>query len=215
MALLPELPKVALDVVADRSDEREGFLSLQRYELALVGVAGAIRPFRYDMVTRRALDAAIMAAHHLDASGAPCVYLRSAVRPPAALRDPPAAGALRYAAGALWEVPAGLIEPGEAPDAAAARELEEELGFTVNAGALQPLGPSAFPAPAFIGERHYFFHVRVDPSTRAEPAGDGSPLEEGAHVVSVPLDRALAACRAGEVADAKTELALRRLAEIL
>lgn len=204
MALLPELPKVALDVVADRSDEREGFLTLQRYELAL----GGGRSFRYDIVTRRALDAAVMAAHHLDASGAPCVYLRSAVRPPVVLRDAPSAGA-------LWELPAGLIEPGEAPDAAAARELEEELGFVVRADAMQPLGPSAFPAPAFIAERHHFFHVRVDPGTRREPGGDGSPLEEGAHVVSVPLERALAACRAGEVADAKTELALRRLAEIL
>ncbi|MBX3204084.1 MAG: NUDIX domain-containing protein [Labilithrix sp.] len=210
MAILPELPKVVLDVVADRSDEREGFLSLQRQELALVGAAGRGRPFRYDMVLRRALDASIMAAHHLDPSGAPCVYLRSAVRPPAALRPGAEPGE-----GSFWEVPAGLIEPGEAPSAAAARELEEELGFKVDASAMQPLGPSVFPAPAMIGERHYFFHVRVDPETRTEPGGDGSPLEEAAHIVSVPLERALAACKAGEVADAKTELALRRLAEIV
>ena len=94
-------------------------------------------------------------------------------------------------------------------------ELEEELGFTALPDQMQPLGPNTFPAPAVVGEIHFFFHVRVDPKTRMEPGGDGSPLEEAARIVSVPLSRALAACKAGEVADAKSELALRRLAEIL
>lgn len=210
MAVLPELPDVALEVVADRSDAREGFLNLERYELAAIDAAGRSRPFPYDMVVRRALDASVMIAHHLDASGEPYVYLRSAVRPPIAFRR-----VAPKAAAVLWEVPAGLIEPGEAPDVAAAREVEEELGFTVSADAMQPLGPNTFPAPGVLGEIHFFFHVRVDPRTRKEPEGDGSPLEEAARIVSVPLTRALAACKAGEVTDAKSELALRRLAEIL
>ncbi len=29
----------------------------------------------------------------------------------------------------LWELPAGALEPGEAPEAAAGRELEEETGY--------------------------------------------------------------------------------------
>ena len=210
VAILPELPKVALDVVADRSDEREGFLTLKRYELVVVDEGRRSASLGYDMIERRALDAAIMAAHHLDDGGKPCVYLRSSVRPPVALRpiDPKMPGV-------LWELPAGLIEPGEAPEVGAARELEEELGFSMSPDDLKPLGPKAFPAPGFVGELHFYFHARVDPKTRKEPGGDGSPLEEAARIVSVPLDQALAACRAGEIADAKTELALRRLAEIL
>ncbi len=212
VAILPELPKVALDVVADRSDEREGFLTLQRYELALIENDDGKRsaPFRYDMIRRRALDAAVIAAHHLDDGGKPCVYLRSAVRPPVALRpiEPKVSGV-------QWELPAGLIEPDETPEVSAARELEEELGFAMSSEAMKPLGPKALPAPGFVGELHFYFHVRVDPKARKEPRGDGSALEEVARIVSVPLDRALAACRAGEVLDAKTELALRRLAEIL
>jgi ADP-ribose pyrophosphatase len=80
--------------------------------------------------------------------------------------------------------------------------------------ALAPLGEWTFPAPGFIGEVHHFFHVEVDPSTRHEPGGDGSPLEDGAIIVDVPLEEALAACRSGLVRDAKTEIALRRLAEL-
>jgi ADP-ribose pyrophosphatase len=42
--------------------------------------------------------------------------------------------------------------------------------------------------------------------------GDGSPLEEGALLEWRELRAAVAACEAGEIEDAKTELALRRLA---
>src|SRR5579884_487809 len=44
----------------------------------------------------------------------------------------------RYAVGEeLWELPAGMIEPGEDPKDAALRELEEETGY--RAGSLREL----------------------------------------------------------------------------
>jgi ADP-ribose pyrophosphatase len=209
MSGLPQIPKVELEVVADRSAEREGFLTLHRLDLVLsTPDEGRSAPFRYDMVDRRAIDACVMVAHHVE-QGRLCVYLRSSVRPPAALRRDEPRGS-----GVLWELPAGLIEPGESPSAAAVRELEEELGFTLRPEDMQPLGAWMFPAPAFIAEVHWFFHARVDPTTIRPPSGDGSPLEEGARIVSVPLDDALEACRRGEIHDTKTELALRRLAEL-
>jgi ADP-ribose pyrophosphatase len=211
VAILPTPPSVDLEVVGERSNEREGFLSLRRHNLVVVQGAAKSRAFPYDTVGRRALDAAVMVAHYRDASGARQIYLRSAVRPPLVLRDDGAAPP----SSVLWEVAAGLIEPGEAPAAAAARELEEELGFHVGAAEMRPLGPTAYPAPGLVGEVHHYFHLEVDPAARAEPQGDGSPLEEASRIIAVPLDRALAACRAGEITDAKTELALRRLAEIV
>ncbi len=42
--------------------------------------------------------------------------------------------------------------------------------------------------------------------------GDGSPLEEGAVLEWRELGAAIAACEAGEIEDAKSELAFRRLA---
>ncbi len=139
------------------------------------------------------------------------VFLRSAVRPPVcALRPVPPAHD-----GGLWELPAGLIEPGEDGAQAAARELAEELGFQADADEMQPLGEWTFPAPGIIGERHCpCFVVQVDPSTRSLPTEDGSSLERSAAIVSLPVRDALEHCRRGSIRDAKTELGLRRLAEV-
>jgi ADP-ribose pyrophosphatase len=205
---LPRLPKVELEILSDERDSR-GFLQVRRLSLEAVQRGERSAAFAYDVLDRRALDAAVVVAHH-EESGRPRVWLRSCVRPPVALRTI----APRHT-GVLWELPAGLIEPGEAPRAAAARELNEELGFAIPEDALAPLGGWSLPAPGFIGEAHHYFHVRIDPATRGEPAGDGSPLEAEPSIVAVALDEALAACRRGEIRDAKTELALRRFAEEL
>jgi len=207
--VLPAPPKVELETISETRHGDGGFLVLRRTELVTIANGARSTAFPYDAVDRRALDASVMAVHHRD-GGRVCVWLRSCVRPPIALRSdgPPLSPV-------LWELPAGLVEPGESPRAAAAREIAEELGFDVAESAVRDLGPPTYPAPALIGELHHYFHVEVDPQTRTEPAGDGSPVEAGAVVVAVPLDEALAACARGEIRDEKTELALRRLASEL
>jgi len=208
----PAPPPIRVVIARDRTAESKaagGFLDVQRLDLIARypdGIESA--PFAYDIATRAALDAVVIAAHFL-AQGVRHVFLRSALRPPCALRPiaPPHDGA-------LWELPAGLVEPDEDPAASAGRELGEELGFTAEIRDVRPLGEWTFPAPGIIGERHLFFAVEVDPKTRGTPTEDGSALERCGAVLSLPVRDAIDLCRSGAIRDAKTELGLRRLAEL-
>lgn len=214
----PSLPGIALDVVEDISPPATGFLRIARRRYRARYPDGTeSEPFVYDVVDRAALDASVIVAHFATAAGR-FVYLRSALRPPVASRDPSLRPALGpNPNGALWELPAGLVEPNEVGDTgpaeSARRELAEELGFVVPVESMKPLGPSTYPAPGLIGERHFFFEVEVDPTTRSEPTCDGSPLERFGRVISLDLHEAIELCRSGVIDDAKTELGLRRLAE--
>lgn len=228
-SVLPPPPPVRLEMLEDLSPPGQGFLKLQRGKYRARHPDGRwSEPFVYDQVDRRAIDAVVIVPHfvlsgpHQKAGrqGVPqerYVYLRSAVRPPVEIRDAARSALPEPETRGLWEAPAGLVEPDEAsPEGlvrCAQRELEEEVGFSLPTAVFRELGPSTFPCPGVIAERHYFFHVEVDPAQRRAPSLDGSVLEETGEVVAVPLREALRACRAGELADAKTELALRRLAE--
>ena len=100
------------------------------------------------------------------------------------------------AAQVLIEVPAGLIEPGEAPLVAAQRELREETGF--RAGSLEPLF-GAFPTPGFCTEFMHFFLARgltLDPLE--------SDFDEIIEPIAMDITEALALVACGKIRDLKT-----------
>ncbi len=111
----------------------------------------------------------------------------------------------RYAAGGpLWEIPAGRLEPGEPPEACAARELREEAG--ARAGRLERL-TTIWTTPGFTDEAiHLFLATGITPvEVSHEP-------DEFIEVVARPLTEVLTSIKAGEISDAKTIVAILYMA---
>ncbi len=107
----------------------------------------------------------------------------------------------RHAVGGyLWEVPAGKLDPGEAPEVCAARELEEETGY--RPGKIERLG-EIVTAPGFSDEVIHLFRADELTVGRLEQ-GPGEVME----VHEVRLSEALAMIGRGEITDAKTIIAL-------
>jgi ADP-ribose diphosphatase len=110
----------------------------------------------------------------------------------------------RYPVGReLWELPAGGVEPGEAPDAAAARECEEEIGEVP--GRVERLH-GLYPAPGYCSEEMIFFRVSVlrPPAGPPRPADDDEQIQAQAFTV----EEARAMVARGEIVDLKTAYGL-------
>jgi ADP-ribose pyrophosphatase len=107
----------------------------------------------------------------------------------------------RYAAdGFIYEIPAGRLDPGEEPEACAARELREETGCT--AQRMDRLF-TMYTTPGFTDEKiHLFMATGL---TNGESAREADEFVE---LVPMPLSRALAMLERGEIQDAKTALGL-------
>lgn len=106
---------------------------------------------------------------------------------------------------AVWEIPAGRLEPGEAPEACVRRELEEEAGY--RAGRLEKLG-EMYPAVGYCDELIHLFVARDLVPVPSAPEED-----EVIEAVPLPLVEARAMVRRGEIRDGKTQLALLLLPE--
>ena len=107
----------------------------------------------------------------------------------------------RYAAdGFVYEIPAGRLDAGEAPEACAHRELLEETGC--RATRMEHLC-TFYTTPGFTDEKIHAF--MASELTRGEAQLEADEFVE---LKPVTLSRALEMVRDGEIVDAKTALTL-------
>ena len=131
------------------------------------------------------------------------VLLVRQYRAPAHLNDHPD--------GMLLELPAGLIDAGEDAAEAIRRELIEEVGHDV--ADLRRLW-TLYMSPGSVTEHVTFFLGTYGAQTRVGAGGGAHEHDHTEHVAVVELtvEDALTMIVAGEIADAKTVLAIEHLA---
>jgi len=98
------------------------------------------------------------------------------------------------------ELPAGTLEPGEAPELAAGREVREETGFA--AGKLRKLG-EFFLAPGYSTE---YMHVFLATDLSVDPLPKDA--DEFLTVEPIPLGSALVMAAEGRIRDSKSLVGL-------
>jgi ADP-ribose pyrophosphatase len=105
--------------------------------------------------------------------------------------------------GVIWEIPAGILERGEEPEAGARRELEEETGY--HAGKVEHLF-DAYPTPGYSMElTHYFL------ATSLEKRKQRMDEDEIISVEPIEPERVMRMIQSNEMRDAKTIAAVAYL----
>ncbi|MGV3618820.1 MAG: NUDIX domain-containing protein [Fimbriimonas sp.] len=170
----------------------EGFLSVDEVELA---VEGEEKPQRRQVLERG--DAVGVLVYHRERNE---ILLVRQLRAPV----------LRHGEAWIDEIVAGMVDPGESPEEAAIREMEEEVGFRPRE--LRPLG-SIYGSPGGTSERIWIFYAEISDSDRK---GEGGGIEDERVDArwSTPAE-AYRRLDGDELRDAKTQVALLRMQGIL
>ena len=100
----------------------------------------------------------------------------------------------------IWELPAGSLKPNEAPDRAAARECEEEIGLAPHK--VTRLG-GYYPTPGFCDELMNYYRCE----DLRPPAADSIVKKDDDEEIEpkiFTIDEARGLVRSGEIVDLKT-----------
>ena len=103
----------------------------------------------------------------------------------------------------LWELPAGSVDDGEEPEAAARRECHEEIGQVPRA--VMRLG-TFLPTPGYCDEEMVFFKVSsLETPDRPATRDEDEDIEVKTFMIADVRDM----IRRGEISDMKTIVGLR------
>ncbi len=107
----------------------------------------------------------------------------------------------------IYEIPAGKLEKDEDPDEAAVREFSEECGCT--ASEFRCIG-ELYPTPGYCGEI-----IRLYLARGLAFGEQHLDVDERLDVYKVPLEEAFVRCMNGEFKDAKTQIGIMKVREMI
>lgn len=162
----------------------EAYLSFERFD-------GRMSP----RVRRLSFERGDAVAGVLVDRGADCVVLGEQFRYPTHDKGP----------GWILEAVAGMIERDESPEETLRREVQEELGYTLER--VEPLC-TFYLSPGGSSERVFLYYGEVSRSSRIGDGGGVAAEHEDIRVVELPLRELDDALRAGRILDAKTLVGL-------
>jgi ADP-ribose pyrophosphatase len=112
-----------------------------------------------------------------------------------------------YEKGPGWitEVVAGMIDKGETPEEAIRREIQEETGY--RADSVEHIS-TFYVSPGGSSERIILYYATVSGVGRRSKSGGLASENEDIKLIELPLADAFDQLRRGEIADAKTIIAL-------
>ncbi len=199
----------------------EAFFSLEGYRLVNDYGDGQRSPeYRCESVHRRGTDGVAALVYRRPQAKRRLadveILLKECIRPPVFVRDE-RVGAERKNPPLLLEVVAGSREPYDKTTKdlrnRMALEIDEEAGIRVKPARVKKLGPPVFTSPGGLSEEVHLYSVDAT-GLKQEPIrlDDAHPLERHSTLHWVPLAQALKWLDQGKIADAKTEILIRRFA---
>ncbi len=172
----------------------DGFMKIDELTVSFDRIAGKGRIKGQKRLVLERGDSVAALVHDTDND---VVLLTAQVRVPTIAKGP----------GVIREVVAGMIDKGEAPEAAMRREIEEEIGYRVPKSAVKKIG-TFYVSPGGTSERIILFYAAVKASQRVNHAATGIAHEgEDIKLVKVKRPTFVKQALGGKIDDAKTLVA--------
>ena len=105
--------------------------------------------------------------------------------------------------GDIYEIPAGKVDKGETPEAAALREVKEEVGYDIKEGNMIFMS-EYFPSVGYSTEIIHLFAATVTNSDKTSDGGGVEGEHENINIHSIPASDFFKMISSGEIIDGKT-----------
>jgi nudix-type nucleoside diphosphatase (YffH/AdpP family) len=172
----------------------DGFFKIEEAEVSFERYDGTMSPLVRRLCLERGDSAAVLVYNR---DSAKAVFVEQ-FRYPTYERGP----------GWLIETVAGVVEPGEQPEATARREVLEEIGYEVR---ILDLIASFYLTPGGSSERIILFYAEVTDGDMITQGGGVASENEDIRIVELSHDELNDLYRSGGIHDAKTLVAVQWL----